>query len=52
MLPLSRSVLNFGWQEEPGLAAVPACARARAEQKRNNSFARCILAGTLSIFKL
>ena len=33
MVSLGRFILNFGWQEEPGLAAALACARARAEEK-------------------
>lgn len=33
MVPLGRFILNFGWQEEPGLAAGLACARDRAEEK-------------------
>lgn len=33
MVPLGRFILTFVWQEELGLAAALACAKARAEEK-------------------
>lgn len=33
MTPLGKFILNYRWQEGPGLTAAPACIRTGAEEK-------------------